>query len=81
MCVAGLGKNQSALPSARDLALGKVKVCRVPDSKHSALFFFNFHYDPILCSGAGSTNLPSVPYMTLDKYYFRRVSGRIHSAK
>ena len=36
---AGSGKNQRALPSARDLALDKVKVCRVPDSKHSALFF------------------------------------------
>ena len=38
-CAAGSGKNQRALPSARDLALDKVKVCRVPDCGHLTFFF------------------------------------------
>ena len=73
-CAAGSGKNQRALPSARDLALGKVKVCRVPDSKHSALFFFNFSTGTVLVSGAGLGMLPSVHYMTLGNYIVCRVS-------
>ena len=73
-CAAGSGKNQRTLLSARDLALGKVKVRRVPDSKHSALFFFSISNGTVLVSGAGLGILPSVHYMTLDNYIVCRVS-------